>query len=493
VRRVSLLFLLTLAMSASATAADPFRMSLINDSVGELPKGWTAAKTGQGPGSVWKVVEDTTAADGRALAQTSAEGPNPLFNLCVAENTRFTDIDLVVAFKAIAGKLDRGGGPVWRYRDANNYYVARMNPLEDNIRVYKVVDGKRTQLDATEVKVPSGEWHTIRVVHRDDHIRCYLDARVMLDVRDQTFSQPGKIGLWSKADAVTHFAGLQVRQPAAMAFEKMKITAPREYAGLWHVLEAGEGIYSGSEPEGEAGFESLRQLGFTTIISVDGGRPDVETAAKHGLRYVHIPFGYNGIPAEAGAALAGAVRDLKGPIYIHCRHGIDRGPAAAAVACIAAGKADRQQALSVLNKAGASKDYVGLWRDVGNYAPPAKDAKLPELKATADIGAFTSQMVEIGRGLDRLKLCQTAGWQPPRKHPDWVPWREASILHEGLQQADKKRSGSKDSRFRTILSDAAKLAGQLEVSLRSEQKEQATEQYTKLKQSCSECHKAYRN
>ena len=82
----------------------------------------------------------------KVLAQTSDQGRNRFFNLCVAENTSFTDIDLTVAFKAMAGKLDQGGGPVWRYKDADNYYIARMNPLEDNYRVYKVVAGKRTQL-----------------------------------------------------------------------------------------------------------------------------------------------------------------------------------------------------------------------------------------------------------------------------------------------------------------------------------------------------------
>ena len=94
--------------------------------------------------------------------------------------TSFTDVDLSVAFKAVAGKLDQGGGLVWRYKDANNYYIARMNPLEDNYRVYKVVAGKRTQLGSVDVKIPSGEWHTLRVVHKADHIQCYLDGKSYL-------------------------------------------------------------------------------------------------------------------------------------------------------------------------------------------------------------------------------------------------------------------------------------------------------------------------
>ena len=188
-----------------------FAMALNETKPGELPAGWTAAKTGDGPGSVWKVAED---ADGRkVLAQTSDQGPNRLFNLCIAEKTRFADIDLSVAFKAMAGKLDQGGGPVWRYKDADNYYIARMNPLEDNFRVYKVVAGKRTQLGSVDIKVPAGQWHTLRVVHKADHIQCFLDGRLHLDVKDDTFKDAGKIGLWTKADAQTYFADVQAKGP----------------------------------------------------------------------------------------------------------------------------------------------------------------------------------------------------------------------------------------------------------------------------------------
>ena len=491
-RPASFLFLLTLAASASAIAIEPFRMSLKSDKVGELPRGWIAAKTGEGPGSVWKVVEDASAKGGKVIAQISAEGPNRLFNLCVAENMSFTDIDLTVAFKAVAGKLDQGGGPVWRYRDANNYYVARMNPLEDNFRVYKVVEGKRVQLDSAEVKLPAGEWQRIRIVHVGDCIRGYLNGKFMLDVRDRTFAGAGKIGLWTKADAVTYFDGLEVRKPSTEVGAE-KITVPKEYPGLRHVLEAAEGIYSGSEPEGDDGFASLRKLGFTTIVSVDGARPDIETARKHDLHYVHVPFGYDGIPTEAGVALASVVRQQQGPIYIHCYHGFHRGPAAAAVVCIAAGKADHQQAIDFLAKAGTSKDYAGLWRDVEKYSLPAKDARLPELKETAEVKSLAAIMAEIGRNLDRLGLCQKAQWASPQKHPDLVAGREAKILRESFEQVAKKHSGDRDARFRTLLFGTTELAGQLEASLRVERKDGADQHFTKLKQSCAECHKAYRD
>jgi hypothetical protein len=193
--------------------ATVFLLSLVNVPVGELPPGWIAAKTGEGPGSVWKVVEDPTApSGGKALAQTSAEGPKKLFNLCVAKKTSFLDLDLSVAFKAVAGKIDQGGGLVWRYTDANNYYVARMNPLENNYRVYKVVAGKRTQLATADLKIDAARWHSLRIVHVGKHIECYFDGRRHLDVKDDTFPKAGKIGLWSKADAQTHFADLRATE-----------------------------------------------------------------------------------------------------------------------------------------------------------------------------------------------------------------------------------------------------------------------------------------
>src|SRR4051794_3736806 len=129
-RAISPPALLALA-TALAAAADPPRFT--KDGLGQLPPGWTAAKTGTGEGSVWKVVGDDTAPSksGVALAQTAA-GPSNLFNLCVLQDGRYQDVELMVQFKAVKGDKDQGGGFVWRYQDADNYYVARMNPLEDN-------------------------------------------------------------------------------------------------------------------------------------------------------------------------------------------------------------------------------------------------------------------------------------------------------------------------------------------------------------------------
>ena len=192
------------------TKQGTFRFS--KDDLGKVPKGWTAAKTGSGEGSVWKVVADDTSPSktGYVLAQT-AESPSALFNLCVADDTNGKDVEVSVAMKAVAGNNDQGGGLVWRYQDANNYYVARYNPLETNYRLYKVVRGKRVQLATKEgLDQPAGVWIALKIVQQGDAIRCYLDGKKLLEAKDGAIPKAGKIGLWTKADAQSRFDNLEV-------------------------------------------------------------------------------------------------------------------------------------------------------------------------------------------------------------------------------------------------------------------------------------------
>jgi hypothetical protein len=195
-----------------AAEGKPRALRFTKESLGKVPAGWKAAQTGKGKGSVWKVTADRTAPSGGGyvLAQT-ASSPRAMFNLCVADAPRVKDVEVKVSFKAVAGKDDQGGGIVWRYQDPRNYYVARMNPLEDNYRVYKVVAGKRIQLETREgLTVPVGEWHTLTIRHVGDSIECYLDGKKQLSAKDGTFKKAGQVGLWTKADARTSFDGLQV-------------------------------------------------------------------------------------------------------------------------------------------------------------------------------------------------------------------------------------------------------------------------------------------
>lgn len=208
------LALVLLLLVVGVTAADDHehRYGFEKTQVGELPPGWITAKTGTGNGSVWKIVAEKEAPGGKALAQTSGEGSGSFFNLCLLEKSTFLNFDATLTFKAVAGMEDQGGGLLWRCQDADNYYVARCNPLEDNYRVYKVVKGRRSApLGNAKVTAPTGRWHTMRIVQQGDHIQCYLNGTLHLDVKDDTFKETGKVGFWTKADAQTLFADLKIR------------------------------------------------------------------------------------------------------------------------------------------------------------------------------------------------------------------------------------------------------------------------------------------
>lgn len=262
---------------------------------------------------------------------------------------------------------------------------------------------------------------------------------------------------------------------------------------LHNLLWDSERIYSGGEPHGGEAFAELARLGVTTIVSVDGARPDVEAARAHGLRYVHIPIGYDGVGDEAGRSLARLVRDAEGPFYIHCRHGRHRGPAAAAVACIASGDADNAGARTILELAGTSADYAGLWRDVEAYRPPPPDAELPELVEVAEVGSFAAAMAQIDRAYDNLKLCRDAGWTTPADHPDIVPSREALLLREGLHESGRALDADAEPELRAWLAEAEETARGLQSSLESDEVDGVSRGFETLVKSCTRCHAAYRN
>ena len=205
------------AVAGAAGAQEKARdFRFTKDDVGKVPAGWKAERTGKGEGSIWKVMADATSPSktGYVLTQT-AESPSSLFNVCVADDTSYKDVEVIVSFKALKGKRDQGGGIVWRYQDANNYYIARMNPLEDNYRVYKVIAGKRIQLETKEeIKIPVGEWHTLKIKHVGDKIECFLDGKKQLDAKDKTIDKAGKVGLWTKSDAQSHFDQFTVKEEA---------------------------------------------------------------------------------------------------------------------------------------------------------------------------------------------------------------------------------------------------------------------------------------
>ena len=139
------------------------------------------------------------------------EGARGTFNLFWTDRERFKDGTVEVKVRASSGRVDQGGGPIWRVQDKDNYYIARWNPLEDNFRLYYVKDGRRVQLASADVTADPKKWHTIRIEHKGDAIEGYLDGQELLEVRDETFTGAGGVGLWTKADAATGFDDFQIR------------------------------------------------------------------------------------------------------------------------------------------------------------------------------------------------------------------------------------------------------------------------------------------
>jgi hypothetical protein len=179
-----------------------------------IPDGWKIEATNQkGALATWQVIEDLSAPSGKkVLALTDAtQGLGSTFNLCWTDAIGFLNGEIEVAFKANTGKEDQGGGVIWRARDKNNYYVARFNPLEDNLRLYYVKNGSRKMLASASMKIPSGEWHRLKIVHNGETIESYLDGKKLIEVKDKTFLKPGGVGLWTKADAATSFDDLNIR------------------------------------------------------------------------------------------------------------------------------------------------------------------------------------------------------------------------------------------------------------------------------------------
>ena len=182
------------------------------DAAGKVPDGWRITETKPTKAlATWRVIQDESAPSSKnVFALTHSENYNGNYNLAIAEKTSFKDIDLTVKVKGVRGEIDQGGGPIWRCRDENNYYICRFNPLEGNYRVYFVKDGRRKQLESTKIETAAGKWYTVRVTMIGDRITCYLDGKKLLEVQDDTFAGAGMVGLWTKADAVTRFDDLVV-------------------------------------------------------------------------------------------------------------------------------------------------------------------------------------------------------------------------------------------------------------------------------------------
>jgi Beta xylosidase C-terminal Concanavalin A-like domain len=198
--------------AAEAGAREAITLDFESAAVGELPVGFSTAVTGGGGPAVWRVVEDASApSGGKVLAQTSTDKTSARFPLCIYEGVTAADVEVSIRFKPVSGTVDQAAGLVVRYRDKDNYYIVRANALENNVRLYKVERGKRTQFAGMDVKVPAKVWQTLTWEVKGTHFRVRLNDTLLFEADDRTFKEAGKVGFWTKADSMTYFDDLTVR------------------------------------------------------------------------------------------------------------------------------------------------------------------------------------------------------------------------------------------------------------------------------------------
>jgi hypothetical protein len=211
-----------LSRSVSAVALMVFGVAMAQDStkmwdfqadkVDESPAGFSFGKTGGGRAGKWVIRTDPSAPAGdHVLAQIDTDDTDYRFPVAVADTPVLKDLHLEVRCKPVSGKTDEACGLVFRYQDENNYYVARANALEDNVNLYHVVKGRRRQIKGWGGKVTGQTWHTLGVEARADRFQVFFDGKPVIDAKDDTFKDAGKVGLWTKADSVTYFDALSVK------------------------------------------------------------------------------------------------------------------------------------------------------------------------------------------------------------------------------------------------------------------------------------------
>lgn len=279
---------------------------------------------------------------------------------------------------------------------------------------------------------------------------------------------------------------------------------PMELPGLHNVFRLSDNIVSGSEPHGDAAFAELERLGIRTILSVDGAVPDLERAARHGMRYVHVPIQYKGISDAEVLKISKTFRELAGPFYVHCFHGKHRGPAAAAIGrCILDGTS-RQQAIAEMRQwMGTAPEYEGLYQTIATHT-------IPDARTTATFAfdfpsqhraeGFVAAMVEMTRSFDHLKDLHRRDFAADPAHPDIDALNEArklKSLFEACLDTGEYRGAKADFRgwMDESMADATALVRSLEQGRAgaADAMAEAGRLVPRLQKTCKACHKLYRD
>jgi protein tyrosine phosphatase (PTP) superfamily phosphohydrolase (DUF442 family) len=264
-----------------------------------------------------------------------------------------------------------------------------------------------------------------------------------------------------------------------------------ELAGIENAFELAPGLCSGSQPAGDETFAALVRHGVKTIVSVDGTPPDLTAATRHGIRYVHLPFGYGGIPRGQALALSRLRESVAGPVFVHCHHGKHRGPAAAALIALAQGTFDKPQANAWLQQAGTSPDYPGLYEAVKSWWKPTTEelAKPLHPPATAPVPDLVDHTVAIDKLWERL--AKHAAAASPADHGA----SNAVLLWEALREIERlPEDPARPPEYRVLLGKSIAAAADLKAALQAGAPPDATAAAMKrMAASCKDCHRVCRN
>lgn len=279
---------------------------------------------------------------------------------------------------------------------------------------------------------------------------------------------------------------------------------PVEDEHIHNLFRYSENLYSGSEPASPEAFDTLKSLGVKTVISVDGAKPRLELAKERGMRYVHLPMQYHSVEETQKQALAKALLELEGPIYVHCHHGKHRGPTATTLAMIGLGQWNPETGIDALKQSGTGDYYTDLYASVEQCQPydleDLREAEI-ELPEIAELPAFTDAMVLAQSHFDRLKLSREANFRVPEQHGDISPPHEALQLKEVLHEMSRMPEVKKQPEaFQAMMKGSENAAKNLEDALRDwMQNEDETDppavlerRWQVLSQSCTGCHQVFR-
>lgn len=290
--------------------------------------------------------------------------------------------------------------------------------------------------------------------------------------------------------------------PPGTGLPAVGASSPTHLPGLPNMVSFGNGLVSGGVPTGRKAFERMHGLGIRTVVSVDGAVPDLESARQAGLRYIHLPIGYDGVDESRRHELARAVRDGldRGGVYLHCHHGKHRSAAASGVVGVGLGWITPDQALERMSVAGTSPRYRGLLESVSESTrldPRRIEAVPADLPEVSRPSGLVEAMVELDRVLEHLERISDASWRTPGAHPDLVPAAEAGRLADLFRLAIPSKGMMNDARLdlmRRLEVDADR-ASRLEAGLLEAEipVEEMDDLLGLIRSSCRECHDVHRN